>query len=353
MKTTIPTLKAGRQLKETIKLCYRANRPVLLHGRHGVGKSELLEQAAGELGINYLCRDLSLMEPPDLIGMPKIADGTTRFVPPAFLPTRGKGLLVFEELNRCDRYMRAPCLQLLTARTLNDYTLPDGWLPVAAINPPDSDYDVHELDAALLSRFVQLHVIADREEWLVWARDAGLHKDVLGYVEGDARIFDDTNPRAWHYVSDLMRTAEEVESAKDILEFTIAGLVGPQRAVAFRTWRKHGFSPPPVAELLRHYAKHRPKMRDWLAQGQTDVLGDLAFQIQLALQARAKYTAVRGRPDQWKALGDLLADLPADLADQVRDFMRQRNYEVPLVAPGRQTPGLSGSRPANPNRRKR
>jgi MoxR-like ATPase len=168
------------------------------------------------------------MEPPDLVGMPSLADGTTRFVPPGFLPTRGKGLLVFEELNRCEKYMRAPCLQLLTARTLNDYILPAGWLPLAAINPPNSEYDVHELDPALLSRFVQLHVVADREEWLVWAREAGLHKDVLGYVESDAKVFEDTNPRAWHYVSNAMQTAEKESSAKDTLETVIAGDIGCQ-----------------------------------------------------------------------------------------------------------------------------
>jgi MoxR-like ATPase len=95
---------------------------------HGVGKSELIETAAEEIGIKAIVRDLSLMEPPDLVGLPRAAGKTTVFLPPKFLPTRGKGFLVFEELNRCEPYMRAPCLQLLTARKLNDYDLPEGWL---------------------------------------------------------------------------------------------------------------------------------------------------------------------------------------------------------------------------------
>ena len=93
-----------------------ADQPLLLWGRHGIGKSELLEQAAKELCIKYISQDLSLMEPTDLTGLPKMDGATTKYLPPNFLPTSGNGLLVFEELNRCDRFVRTPCLQLLTAR---------------------------------------------------------------------------------------------------------------------------------------------------------------------------------------------------------------------------------------------
>ena len=234
------TLKAGQPLVDFIRLCYAARRPPLLVGRHGVGKSEILAQAAEELGVEYVCRDLSLMEPPDLVGLPRLEGGVTRFFPPGFLPRDGEGLLVFEELNRCQSYMRAPCLQLLTARTLNDYRLPDGWLPAAAVNPPDGDYDVTELDPALLSRFVVVGVEADPREWMVWAEGRGLHPDVLGYVRSDPRIFDDTNPRAWAGVSDLLRAAAEDGVGREALEAAVAGLVGDGRAVAFRDFRKHG-----------------------------------------------------------------------------------------------------------------
>jgi MoxR-like ATPase len=196
-------IEAGRRLIEVLKLCYRANRPPLLSGRHGVGKSVLLEQAAKQLGINFICRDLSLMEAPDLVGLPKIAGHVTTYAPPAFLPTGGRGLLVFEEINRAPAYMRAPCLQLLTARTLNDYTLPQGWLPAAAINPAADGYECDDLDEALLSRFVQLDVVPDRDEWLAWAETAGIHPAVIAYVRSDT-------------THDCLRHAEEQPAGLDI-----------------------------------------------------------------------------------------------------------------------------------------
>jgi len=302
------TIKVGGQLIELIKLCYYADRPLLLIGRHGAGKSEILAQAATQLGVEYICRDLSLMEPPDLIGLPKMDGMATRYLPPAFLPVEGKGLLVFEELNRCAPYMRAPCLQLLTARCLNDYRLPQGWLPCAAINPPDddADYDVQDLDAALLSRFTRVAVIAHREEWLSWARAKQLHPDVLGYVASDPKIFEDTNPRSWKYVSDLLFAATDKQSVgKDILEAAIAGEIGNNRAVAFGDFRRRSsrhLTPPDAAELLRRYGHHQQQVRAWRTAGRLDVLGIVANSVQLLLQPGDNYEAIRSDRKQWQAL---------------------------------------------------
>jgi hypothetical protein len=324
------TVTSGRQLIDLIKLCYHAGRPPLLVGGHGVGKSEILEQASAEMDIGYICRDLSLMEPPDLVGLPKLDGRSTQYLPPAFLPTTGKGLLVFEELNRCPNYMRAPCLQLLTARTLHDYVLPTGWLPCAAINPAGEEYDVQDLDPALLSRFVVIGVRADREEWLAWAQAHNLHDDVVRYVGSDGKIFDDTNPRAWKAVSDLLH-AFSADIPESILEAAIAGVVGNQRAVAFRDFRRHGFSPPSAAMLLCDYGRYRKQIRTWVNDGRTDLLGAVAHSIKLLLQPQDGYGVVRNSPKQWKALGDLLADLPPDLTEDFHEFLGEHDYDAPTT----------------------
>ena len=98
---------------------------MLIEAKHGIGKSQIIEQAAEDLGDRItFCFDLSLMEPPDLIGLPQIVENVTKYAQPSSLPTAGAGLLMFEELNRAPEHMRAPCLQLLTARSLNDYRMP-------------------------------------------------------------------------------------------------------------------------------------------------------------------------------------------------------------------------------------
>jgi hypothetical protein len=322
---------AGPQLVELVRLCYAAGQPLMLVGGHGIGKSEIIEEAAKRLGIGFVCRDLSLMEPPDLIGMPRLDGPVTRYLPPAFLPTEGEGLLVFEELNRCPDYMRAPCLQLLTARTLNDYRLPAGWLPCAAINPAGAEYDVQHLDPALLSRFVEVQVVADRSGWLAWAESRGVAEGVIGYVASDPGIFEDTNPRAWKAVSDLLNGAERVRASQDVVDVAIAGKVGQERMIAFRKWRKKGESPPETEALLADYRRWRPKVKAWVGAGRTDLLAALARDVKLHMQSSDGYRKVRNDPNKWKALTDLLGDLPADVASDVRKFLGGHGHEAPAA----------------------
>src|SRR5947209_6926964 len=88
-------IRAGMPLVDLLSLAYQADQPVLLHGRHGVGKSALVKQAAQQLNVQFIVRDLSLMEPPDLVGIPRVSDtGRTVYAAPSFLPGDGKGILM-------------------------------------------------------------------------------------------------------------------------------------------------------------------------------------------------------------------------------------------------------------------
>jgi hypothetical protein len=337
---------AGRPLIHMVRLCYEADRPLLLVGRHGVGKSELLAEAASGLGIDCICRDLSLMEPGDLVGLPRLDEGVTKFCPPSFLPCSGRGLLVFEELNRCPAYMRGPCLQLLTARSLNDYRLPPGWLPVAAINPPDPDYEVEELDAALTSRFVRVTVEPDRGEWLAWARSRGVHRGVVSYVDSDRGVFDaaESNPRAWTGVGDLLAAMGRVEVPEEVLEAGVAGLVGPGRAAAFFRFLRDGERPLSVEDVLERYPGNRRRLRGWIEAGRLDLICGCLHELEMRLQARPNFDEVRSNPQAWSNLGKFLADLPGDIGEDARGFFAEREYEIPGPRRRRKARGREGDR---------
>jgi hypothetical protein len=324
-------VRAGKPLIECIKIAYKANRPLLVIGRHGRGKSAIIEQATGELKIKFICRDLSIMEAPDLAGLPWPDGEVTRYRCPAFLPTGGAGILLFEELNRCSSDMRAACLQLLTARTLNDYRLPDGWLPAAAINPPDGDYDVQDLDAALLSRFVRLRVEAGQKEWLDWACARGLHEAVTDFVDSVPDVFtgDWSTPRSWEMVSDLLQAgpvAADDWVAADALESLIAGTVGCELAIQFRDFRKkRGEALPSGEDFLADYGRHQQQVRKWPGEGRLDLLGALVKKVKLVVQGGGEATD----NEEWRRnLGKFLGDLPGDLAADLCKWLKDYGYEV-------------------------
>jgi len=327
----IPTVTAGDRVVSLIRWAYEADQPVLLSGKHGVGKSTLLEQAAEILGIRCVVRDLSMMEPTDLAGIPTIGeDGRTRYAPPAFLPADGRGLLAFEELNRCPPYMRAPCLQLLTCRFLNDYQLPPGWLPVAAINPDGEDYHVEELDPALLSRFLQVRVVADPTQWTKWAgRHGRVHKKVTGFVQYTPGIFDDpvSNPRAWTYASNLLRVWEENGRNDELLLDGLAGVVGERWARAFLQFYSDKKSPFSADEILEDYAKCRNTVKLWLSDASLDLIAASLESLKGRLKSRGNYEALLGDAAKKENVRQFLFDLPPDLKRQVRSWLKEQGYD--------------------------
>jgi len=325
-------VKAGKQVIDAIGLAYAAGKPVLLEGAHGVGKSQILEQAAKALGVGFIVRDLSLLEPPDLVGLPTTKGGLTRYAPPAFLPTQGNGLICFEELNRSERYMMSPCLQLLTARTLNDYELPKGWLPVAAINPSDDgDYLVSEMDGALLSRFVRIQVMADPVEWLNWADANGIHPAVIKYVKNTPDVFegDQSNPRSWSYVSDVLHAFEKGSKATDdILTVAVSGIVGDVHCAAFLRSYSQSEEPLPSTSVINDYARFKHEVEKWAEAKRMDMLNATVRNVLVALQSTDTCNEIAGDESKQEQLADFIRDLPGDMGKKVRDAGR-RNGAMP------------------------
>ena len=316
-------VSVGPPVIELIKLGYWAKRAMMLIGQTGGGKSASFEEAARALKIESLVIDLSLLEAPDLTGLPVIEDGRTTFAPPSFLPTSGKGLLVFEELNRAPRYTQAPCFQLLTARRLNEYELPEGWLPVGAINPDEDAYMVEAMDAALLARFMVIHVEPNVRHWIAWAEANGVHPAVMEYVKSTTDVFKkatDSNPRAWVYVSDILHAHESNGSSRGTLAAAVAGFVGGSHARAFlRIYHsRSGIGVPPVASLLTSYGRGRTKVLSIVKAGDTARLSALSRNVLLHLQEPANEAAVQSCAKTMANLAQFVADLPADFRRKIR-----------------------------------
>lgn len=334
------TIPAGRPAIELIKLARQADQPILFGGQRGVGKSSLFELAAQEEDIGLIVCDLSLMEPVDLVGIPSVNGGRTVYAPPAFLPTEGEGLICFEELNRCPRYMQVPCLQLLTARRLNQYSLPKGWLPCAAINMGD-EYQVDELDPAILSRFLKVQLEPDVEEWCKWARGPGdIHQGVIEFVTQTPGVFADaeSNPRAWAYASRLLRQWESLPGDQDQLAIALAGVLNERWAVAFLQFSDVGTAKPVLpAQVMEGYSKYRSVVRRWLQAGRLDLVVATADLLKHHLQRQGDYDAATSNPLTRANIQSFFSDLPGDLKRSIRIWLKDRGFNG-LKVPRKATP---------------
>lgn len=337
----------GPRVVEVLDLAYRARRPVLLEGPTGIGKSQIVTEFARARGLSVVVLDLSLLEPPDLVGLPVIKEGRTHYASPAELPSNGCGVVMLEELNRAEIPVMQPALQLLSARRLHAYELPEGWTCVAAVNPEDGDYQVNRLDPALRSRFLQLSVCADRDTWLGWATRANIHPVIASLVRDHADVFEQASPRSWTYASDLLHElAPEERADSELLRAAFRGYLPTSWAML-------------VAEALANYPTVPDLDPDTIlgpagdaalarmlsalnAQKRSDSVALLASGLRRQLSSPVLRARVEAGTITLASLEKLLTPLPGDLRDQCLEsavessaapfLLRQLGYDPATLA---------------------
>jgi hypothetical protein len=139
--------------KDTQEFLVEAGRPVLLIGKHGVGKTTVLRSIADNCGLKMHELNAATLDPfVHIVGIPVTAGERVVLTPPQEL--MDAQLLFIDEINRSDRQTRNALFEIICDHSINGQKLPNLKLVVAAMNPPDDTYHVDELDPAMDDRFL-------------------------------------------------------------------------------------------------------------------------------------------------------------------------------------------------------
>ena len=156
-------------------LVANVRKPILLRGRHGVGKSCVVYQTAAAMGLTVVERRASEMTEGDLVGLPVIDGNCTTFNPPDwFKQACDEPVVLFlDEVDRATTEVRQGIFELTDSRKLNGHCLHEGTLVFAAVNGGEhgEQYQVGEMDPAELDRWTVFDVEPTVEDWLGWAKD--------------------------------------------------------------------------------------------------------------------------------------------------------------------------------------
>src|SRR5262245_26302130 len=209
-----------RQAKKLIQ-CMAHEQSFLLLSAPGMGKSEMVYEAAREAGLP--CRSLlgTQIAPEDVSGVPRIVGERSVFCPPRILlPERPEPFCLFlDELPACAPDVQKAFYSLLLERRLGEHRLPPGTWVVAAGNRLQDRALVRALSSALVNRVVVLQIRAARGEWLRWARANGVRREILTFstFQPEARVrpvpagaIPFSAPRAW---ASLARALDQAEAA--------------------------------------------------------------------------------------------------------------------------------------------
>src|SRR4051794_29180271 len=167
---------------------------ILLVGRHGIGKSEIITAFFREERklpvVAFFLGQMS--DPGDLIGLLHKDEETGRsvFLPPYWWPTDGKPVALFlDELNRARPEVLQSVHELALNKTLAGKRLPEGSVVVSAVNAGD-EYQLTDLDPALVSRFNLYEFAPTVQDWLAWAADSGLDPRVTNFIQQNQAYLD-------------------------------------------------------------------------------------------------------------------------------------------------------------------
>ncbi len=244
---------------------------IMLTGRHGIGKSQILTRYFKSKGIPVKTLFLGQMsDPGDLLGLPNKDEetGKTVFMPPYWFPVDGQPIVLFlDEINRARPEILQTVMDLVLNRKLAGRELPEGSRIIAAGNDGE-EYQLTDLDPALVSRFNIYTFRPTVEDWLLWATRTGLDERILNFISANPELLDrsadtkedqgldkDPDRRAWEKVARLM---ENIPNPLPVHQKVVAGIIGVQAASQlFLSFRKDDLSP---IDLLTDFKKAKKSL---------------------------------------------------------------------------------------------
>lgn len=266
------------QLKQDVIRLYRSKesggraKPIFIYGAPGIGKTEIVGQAADELGVPVMKLDLQFMNPEDFLGIPSRHDiepvqveggklvsagkGFTRSNPPILLPTdngpddRG-GIIFMDEMNRANKAVLNSIMQFVQKGEIGPYKLPNRWVIVAAGNRPEEAEGVADFDFALADRFTIKNYVPTIEGYASWADKnekilpelvtfLTFNPDYFHNLDADKKSLNYPTPRSWTDGALILNDEinyKGVDSWRDISRQDIMDIfydqVGPEAAGKF------------------------------------------------------------------------------------------------------------------------
>ena len=261
-----------------------ASQSVLIRGPHGIGKSALVNQIAnsskksdGTEGLPLIDRRLAQMTEGDIIGLPEMQDGVTRFCPVDWLlrACREPVVLFLDEINRATVEVQQCAFQLVLDRELNGHKLHPETKIFCAVNA-SPEYQVNEMDPALLDRFWVVDLEPSVDDWINWAHENDVDGVMIDFIRHYPAHLRHTSAIEPGKIYPSPRSYEKLDTAltsigwsptslagKSIPEGFYAlssGFLGTEASIAFRDFVKNYEAQVSAEDILENWKKNSAKV---------------------------------------------------------------------------------------------
>lgn len=254
-------------------------RPILLIGPPGIGKTAIMEQVSRECGINLVSYTITHHTRQSAIGLPFISNkkygdeevAVTEYTMSEIIASIynrieesgiKEGILFLDEINCVSETLAPTMLQFLQYKTFGNHRIPDGFIIVTAGNPPEYNKSVRDFDIVTYDRMKRIYIEEDFAAWKEYAYHAQIHGAILAYLEIKKKNFYSivsdvdgkkfVTARGWEDLSVVMKVYEQQHLPINY-DFIVQYLQDPEIArdfaVYYELYRKYN-SIYRVPELL-------------------------------------------------------------------------------------------------------
>jgi hypothetical protein len=252
----------------------------------GVGKSYLVNQISKEINLPLIDVRASIMSEGDVQGYPDLEGmkekGIMTFCMPSwFVRACNEPVVLFlDEFNRGLPAVQQSFFQIVLDRQLgndengNPYNIHPETRIFAAINH-GNEYDVNEMDPALLRRFWAIDLKPTKSDWISWAKSKNVDNLIIEFLKTrSAHLYVNLEkikpgnvfptPASWARFDEVLKFNNvDLFESKDKFDIfnTAIGFIGQEAAVEFTDFVKKYEIVVTPEELLKSFRSCQEKIR--------------------------------------------------------------------------------------------